>query len=66
MLIENLKKQKQQQFYSDLEKKAHDSHVADSEMEDLSQGVCRPINWIQNHMWEIGYPEVNWFKVKKH
>ncbi|KAI4881293.1 hypothetical protein NFI96_032554 [Prochilodus magdalenae] len=37
LLIENLKKQKQQQFYSDLEKKAHDSHVADSEMEDLSQ-----------------------------
>ncbi|XP_072553220.1 polyhomeotic-like protein 2 isoform X1 [Salminus brasiliensis] len=38
LLIENLKKQKQQQhFYSDLDKKVQDSHTADSEMEDLSQ-----------------------------
>ncbi|KAL7859902.1 hypothetical protein SRHO_G00150490 [Serrasalmus rhombeus] len=37
LLIENLQKQKQQQFYSDLEKKAHDTLTADSEMEDLSQ-----------------------------
>ncbi|XP_022533185.2 polyhomeotic-like protein 2 isoform X2 [Astyanax mexicanus] len=38
LLIENLKKQKQQQqFYSDLDKKVQDSHTADTEMEDLSQ-----------------------------
>ncbi|XP_066528783.1 polyhomeotic-like protein 2 isoform X2 [Hoplias malabaricus] len=35
--IENLKKQKQPSFYSDLETKAQDSHIAASEMEDLSQ-----------------------------
>ncbi|XP_048033420.1 polyhomeotic-like protein 2 isoform X2 [Megalobrama amblycephala] len=34
LLIENLKKQKQHQAYSDLQKQAHN---ADSEMEDLSQ-----------------------------
>uniref|UniRef100_W5LRE7 Polyhomeotic homolog 2a (Drosophila) n=1 Tax=Astyanax mexicanus TaxID=7994 RepID=W5LRE7_ASTMX len=38
LLIENLKKQKQQQqFYSDLDKKVQGSHTADTEMEDLSQ-----------------------------
>ncbi|XP_035378398.1 polyhomeotic-like protein 2 isoform X1 [Electrophorus electricus] len=37
LLIENLKKQKQQQqSYSELEKKAQDSHTVDSEMEDIS------------------------------
>ncbi|XP_076848072.1 LOW QUALITY PROTEIN: polyhomeotic-like protein 2 [Brachyhypopomus gauderio] len=40
LLIENLKKQKlQQQSYSELEKRAVNSHTADSEMEDLSQDL---------------------------
>ncbi|XP_026776826.3 polyhomeotic-like protein 2 isoform X5 [Pangasianodon hypophthalmus] len=37
LLLENVKKHKQQQSHSDMEKKVQDSHTADSEMEDLSQ-----------------------------
>ncbi|XP_026096933.1 polyhomeotic-like protein 2 isoform X2 [Carassius auratus] len=37
LLIENLKKQKQHQAYSDLEKRSQTFQNADSEMEDLSQ-----------------------------
>ncbi|MCJ8741594.1 hypothetical protein PDJAM_G00072500 [Pangasius djambal] len=37
LLLENVKKHKQQQSHPDMEKKVQDSHTADSEMEDLSQ-----------------------------
>ncbi|XP_043085459.1 polyhomeotic-like protein 2 [Puntigrus tetrazona] len=37
LLIENLKKQKQHQAYSDLDKRSQTFQSADSEMEDLSQ-----------------------------
>ncbi|XP_053339183.1 polyhomeotic-like protein 2 isoform X4 [Clarias gariepinus] len=37
LLLENVKKQQQQQTHSDLETKVQDTHTGDSEMEDLSQ-----------------------------